>query len=202
MTKAKPQDPYTEYAIAILPNPEGAKQITDIHKKLAEQLILQGLEEKPNKGHITLYHGAYKAEDVPAISAKLGEIACKTENLTLNFDDNIVVVGPDRWIDINIKRSDANAEVEQNYKAICNLHSKVVDTFYGYHQRPLERATNVLETETFQSQIKAQDEKALKIANQIQTYGVSGLYELYNPHTTMWYQWPTNPALEKAVEKA
>lgn len=195
--KLSPQDPYIEYAIAILPSSEGVQKITDIHKKLAEQLIPQGLEEKPNKCHVTLYHGAYKAQDLPAISAKLGDIAYNIKSLTLNFKD-IVVVGPNRWIDINIKRSDENPEVEQAYKAICNLHRKVVDTFNEYHQRPLERA--IVALEALKDQIAAGNENALKIAKQIQTYGVSGLYELYNPHTTMWYQWPTNPALEKAVE--
>jgi 2'-5' RNA ligase len=198
--KLSPQDPYIEYAIAILPSLEGAQKITDINAKLAKKLVPQGLENKHNKCHVTLYHGAYKAEDLPEISAKLGGIACNIKKLTLNFDDNIVVVGPGRWIDINIKRSDANAEVEQNYKAICNLHSKVVDTFYGYHQRPLERTTMTLEA--LKDQIAAGNENALKIAKQIQTYGVSGLYELYNPHTTLWYQWPTNSVLKDAVESA
>ncbi|MFY9589962.1 hypothetical protein [Rickettsia endosymbiont of Halotydeus destructor] len=116
----------------------------------------------------------------------------------MNFKD-IIVVGPNRWIDININRSDEVIEkVEQDYKAICNLHSEIVDTFSGYHQRPFERASNTLEI--LEPQIKAENDNALKIANQIQTYGVSGLYELYNPHTTMWYQWPTNPALEEAAE--
>jgi hypothetical protein len=194
--KLSPQDPYLEYAIAILPSSEGAQKITDINTKLADKLVPQGLENKHNKCHVTLYHGAYKAQDLPTISAKLGDIACNTGRFTLNFKD-IVVVGPNRWIDINIKRSDEVIEkVEQDYKAICGLHNKVVDTFYEYHQRPLERATNTLET--LKSQIEAQNDNALKI-EQIQTYGVSGVKELYNPHTTMWYQWPANDVLERAA---
>lgn len=196
--KLSPQDPHLEYAIAILPSSEGAQKITDINTKLADKLVPQGLENKHNKCHVTLYHGAYKAQDLPAISAKLGDIACNTERFTLNFDDNIVVVGSNRWIDINIKRSDEVIEkVEQDYKIICGLHNKVVDTFNEYHQRPLERASNALET--LKSQIEAQNDNALKTAKQIQIYGVSGVKELYNPHTTMWYQWPTNDVFECAA---
>jgi hypothetical protein len=168
----------------MLPSSEGAQKLTAIHKKLAEKLVPQGLKRRLIKDILHYIMVRIEPKIYQKLPLKLGEIACNTKSLTLNFDDNIVVVGPGRWIDINIKRSAANSEVEQNYKAICNLHSKVVDTFYGYHQGPLERATNVPETETFQSQIKAQDEKALKIEKQIQTYGVSGLYELYNPHFT------------------
>jgi|GEM_PF-5754163 len=83
-------------------------------------------------------------------------------------------------------------------KQLCNLHNIVVDTFNKYHQRPLERASNTLET--LKPKIEAQDENALKMAQQIKIYGVSGIKESYNPHTTLWYQWPTNPILNSAVE--
>lgn len=144
-----------------------------------------------------MYHGVYNFLDLPKISAKLAEIAYNTKNITLNFKNDIVVVGPDRWIDINIKRFDENDKVKKDYEVICDLHNKVVDTFNEYHKRPLERANNTLET--LKPQIEAQDENALKIAQQIEKYGVSGVKELYNPHTTIWYQWPTDSALNDAA---
>ncbi|XVN41318.1 MAG: hypothetical protein RCO49_01670 [Rickettsia endosymbiont of Argas persicus] len=197
MAKSKETlDSFVEYAIAILPSSEVAQKLTGINAKLAEHL--EGLERKPNKCHVTLYHGAYKPEDLSKISAKLSNIAYETKNITLNFKNEIVVTGPDRWIDINIKRFDENDKVKQDYEEICKLHNTVVDKFSSYHQRPLERASDDLET--LKSKIEAQDENALKKAQQIGTYGVSGVKELYNPHTTLWYQRPTNPALNKAAE--
>ncbi|WP_342169916.1 hypothetical protein [Rickettsia endosymbiont of Seladonia tumulorum] len=190
-------DPYVEYAIAILPSSEVAQKFTDINTKLAKQLGPQGLEHKHNKCHVTLYHGVYNFLDLPKISAKLADIAYNTKNITLNFKNEIVVTGPDRWIDINIKRFDENDKVKKDYEAICDLHNKVVDTFNEYHKHPLERASNTLET--LKPKIEAQDENALKIAKQIEKYGVSGFKELYNPHTTIWYQWPTNLALNDAA---
>lgn len=100
-----------EYAIAILPDYIVVEKITKINTKLANHLIPQGLEHKSNKCHVTLYHGAYDEKDLPKIRTELANLAYTIKSLTLNFKDEIVVVGPNRWIDINIKCSDENNKV-------------------------------------------------------------------------------------------
>jgi len=107
-----------EYAIAILPSYEVAQKITDINTKISNHLVPQGLEHKHNKCHVTLYHGAYDEKDLPEITAELAKIAYETKNITLNFKNEIVVTGPNRWIDINIKRFDEDDKVKQDYEAI------------------------------------------------------------------------------------
>lgn len=193
----KSEDSYVEYNIAIIPNEEGAQRFSAINAELSKEL--EGFENRHNKAHISLYHGAYRVQDLSEIAKKLENTAFDAGNFQLQFEDKLAVIGSDRYIEIKIKPFDKNNEkVKHDYEKIVDLHNKVVDTFSKYHQRPLERMNSRLEA--LKSQAEAKNENALKAIQQIETYGVSNLKESFIPHVTLWYQWPTNPAINEAAK--
>lgn len=195
----KSQESYVEYNIAIITNPEGAQQFSAINAKLAEQLVPQGFKNRHNKAHVSLYHGAYNIQDLQEIVIKLGNITKDTKNFQLHFEDKLAVIGPDRYVEIKIKPSDTgNEKVQEDYEKIVDFHKKIVDTFSVYHQRPLKRMNSLIEA--LKPQVEAKDENASKILQQIKTYGVSSVKELFTPHVTLWYQWPSNPAINDAAK--
>ena len=69
------------------------------------------------------------------------------------------------------------------------LHKTIVQLASPYHKRPLDRSRDV-----YKDMTGVQRE-------QVDNYGVSGLLELYNPHMTLFYQYPPSSELQHAAKE-
>ena len=161
-----------EYGIIIFPEDKCIKVAEKLNKDIRSEL--PDIDNSHNHPHVTLYHGAYRKEDLDEIYNKIRQLNFKP--LALNFTK--IYSTSDRWIDWGVEKSEY----------LGNLHRKVVEIANPYHKRPLERSADIYRN-------IAQDKRT-----QIDKYGVSGVLELYNPHMTLFYQYPANPELQKVAE--
>ena len=157
-----------EYGIVIIPEKEcvnSAKNLNSIIKK-----NLPDLENVHNNWHVTLYHGAYKKEDLPKIKAALA--ALNTKSFDMKFTKFYTTA--DRWVDWGTEKTEL----------LQRLHENVVKVVSPYHKRPLDRARDVYNLVDLQRK------------KQIDLYGVPGVMELYNPHMTLFYTYPANSSIQ------
>jgi len=161
-----------EYGIALKLNATCSAEAISLNKICAE--AWPNLENPSNTWHITLYHGAYKDSDLWDICSKIN--ALNTQHITLNF--STIYNTANRWVDWKIDKTEE----------LALLHHKVVDIASPYHQLPLERSKDVYDS--LSTPQKAQVDK----------YGVSGILDLYNPHTTLFYQYPPDTILNDITE--
>ena len=160
-----------EYAIAIRLNPEFAAKAQELNSTFAEHL--PGLKNPSNVWHVTLYHGAYKEEELPEIWGKVQKL--DMSNITLNFSE--IYTTSDRWIDWLVEKT----------PELCDLHKSVVELASPYHQGHLQRCADIYDQIT-------DAQKAL-----VDEYGVSGILDAYKPHTTLFYQFPPDAELQNAA---
>lgn len=148
-----------EYAIAVLLPSEAAKKAAEMNEQIAA--LLPGFENPHNNWHVTLYHLACNKDALSEIARKLR--ALKVEPFRLSFTG--LYPTADRWIDWGMDHTEA----------LHALHKIIVEIASKYHKRPLKRASDIY--------------AALPIEKraQVDAYGVSGVLEFYNPHTTLFY---------------
>jgi hypothetical protein len=145
-----------------------------LNAQFAEELGKYGLKNQNNIWHVTLYHAVYKEEHLPQIWAQIKSL--DLSNIKLNFSQ--IYVTADRWIDWLV---DKTPKLE-------SLHKQVVEIASPYHQGRLPRSHDVYsDMNLFQQQ-------------QVDFYGVSGILDLYKPHTSLFYQYPPNIALQEAAK--
>jgi len=162
-----------EYGIVILPEEKCTKIAVKLNADITK--LLPHLTNVQNYWHVTLYHGAYETKDLSHVYNKIKKLPLKS--FTLNFTK--VYSTSDRWIDLGTEKT----------KYLQNLHISVVQLASPYHKRPLARSSDV-----YKDMTSGQRE-------QVSRYGVSGVLELYNPHMTLFYQYPPNPELQEVVKK-
>lgn len=165
------QNSTKEYGIVILLEDRCTKEAKDLNSHLAK--ILDKLKNVDNHLHVTLYHGAYDTKDLEQIYNKLQQLPLKP--FTLNFDK--IYATADRWIDLGIEKNDY----------LQQIHKHIVTIASPYHKRPLIRVSDV-----YKDMTDAQ-------RKQVDKYGVSNVLEFYNPHMTLFYQYPSNSDLRKAA---
>lgn len=160
-----------EYGIVILPEDRCVKkaEISNISIKK----LFNNLKTVKNYWHVTLYHGAYEINDLSKIYNKLKELQLRP--FTLNFSK--IYSTADRWIDLGVEKT----------IHLQNLHTSAVLLASPYHKRPLARSTDVYKDMTIDQR------------EQVDSYGVSGILSSYNPHMTLYYQYPPNSELQQAA---
>lgn len=152
-------DSIREYAIAVLLPPEAAKKAAEMNKQIAAQLPT--FANPHNNWHVTLYHLACNKEAISEIVSKLREL--KVEPFKLSFTG--LYATADRWVDWGMT----------NTEPLGALHKTVVEIASKHHKRPLKRASDIYNTLPAEKRA------------QVDAYGVSGVLEFYNPHTTLFY---------------
>jgi len=162
-----------EYGIVILPEEKCVKEVEKLNVDITK--ILSHLKNVKNYWHVTLYHGAYEIDDLNKIYNNLKELQLKP--FTLNFSK--IYSTADRWIDLGTEKTEY----------LQNLHTSVVNLASPYHKRPLARSSDI-----YKDMTGAQRKR-------VDNYGVSGILEAYNPHMTLFYQYPSNPKLPQAAMK-
>lgn len=171
----------TEYAIALKLPEHLAKKAAEMNQRLAA--ALPGHENVPNNWHVTLYHGAYDESDLDQIESLVKTMEAK--QFAAKFIGSKYNTG-NRWIDWKVEDTDT----------IHNLHKAVVALASLYHQRPLERSSDPLVyNDSLPPAKKAQIDK----------YGVTGIDseegQFYNPHTTLFYEYPPYADLATVLDK-
>ena len=162
-----------EYGIVILPEEKCAQEAERLNRNIAK--ILSPLKNVNNYWHVTLYHGAYEKNDLNEIYDKLKGLQLKP--LTLNFTK--IYSTSNRWIDLGTEKTEY----------LQNLHISVVQLASPYHKRPLARSRDIYKNMTSNQR------------EQVDNYGVSGILEMYNPHMTLFYQYPPRAELQQAAIK-
>jgi len=162
-----------EYGIVVLPEEKCVKIAEKLNADA--QKLLSNLKNVKNHWHVTLYHGAYKINDLDKIYSKLKEL--KLQPFNLNFTN--VYSTADRWIDLGLEKTEY----------LQKLHVSVVHLASPYHKRPLARSEDIYDNMTSSQR------------EQVDSYGVSGILSLYNPHMTLFYQYPPSPELPQAATK-
>lgn len=162
-----------EYGIVILPEEKCQKEAERLNINIAK--ILRPLKNVKNYWHVTLYHGAYEKNDLHEIYAKLKGLQLKP--LTLNFTK--IYSTSDRWIDLGTEKTEY----------LQKLHISVVQLASPYHKRPLARCKDIYKNVSSNQR------------QQVDHYGVSGILEMYNPHMTLFYQYPPKTELQQAAIK-
>ena len=162
-----------EYGIVILPE----EKCTKVAEKLNQDItkILSHFKNAKNHWHVTLYHGAYDTKDIKEIYNKIKAIELKP--FTLSFSK--ISSTSNRWIDLGTEKTEYLQE----------LHKAIVQLASPYHKRPLDRSRDIYKDMTSIQQ------------KQVDNYGVSGLLELYNPHMTLFYQYPPSSELQHAAKE-
>ena len=160
--------PISEYGIVLIPSKECTNKAIELNEIIAHRLA--GLENPHNNWHVTLYHGAFEQKDLSAIYNKLRSLNVK--NVLLKFSK--IYPTSDRWIDWGVQK---NSELQA-------LHEAVVRIASPYHKRPLKRSADIYDS--------LDSEKK----HQVDEYGVSGILQYYNPHMTLFYQYPPSPTLQ------
>ena len=162
-----------EYGIVILPEEKCTRVAEKLNKDITK--ILNHFKNAKNHWHVTLYHGAYDPKDIKEIYNKIKAIELKP--FTLNFSN--ISSTSDRWIDLGTEKTEYLKE----------LHKTIVQLASPYHKRPLDRSRDI-----YKDMTSVQRE-------QVDNYGVSGLLELYNPHMTLFYQYPPRPELQQTAKE-
>ena len=126
-------------------------------------------------GMLLIYHGAYDTKDIKEIYNKIKAI--ELQPFTLNFSK--ISSTSNRWIDLGTEKTEYLQE----------LHKAIVQLASPYHKRPLDRSRDIYKDMTSIQQ------------KQVDNYGVSGLLELYNPHMTLFYQYPPSSELQHAAKE-
>lgn len=162
-----------EYGIVILPDHKCRKIAENLNQDIAK--ILSDFKNVKNYWHITLYHGAYETKDLKEIYNKLKALPLKPFNLTFTK----IYSTANRWVDLGTEKTEYLQE----------LHKSIVQLASPYHKRPLKRAADIY------------NDLSVDKRKQIHSYGVSGVLELYNPHMTLFYQYPPNVKLQEAAKK-
>lgn len=160
-----------EYGIVIFPEEKCEKEAEKLNINIAK--ILNNLKNVKNHWHVTLYHGAYEKNDLNEIYNKLKRLQLKP--FTLNFTK--IYSTSDRWIDLGTEKTEY----------LKNLHTSVVQLASPYHKGPLARSKDVYKDLTSEQR------------EQVDNYGVSGILAMYNPHMTLFYQYPPNIKLQQAA---
>lgn len=162
-----------EYGIVIFPEAKCRKEAKKLNADIAR--TLSHLKNAGNYWHVTLYHGAYERKSLDEIYAKLKALELKP--FTLNFTK--IYSTADRWVDLGAEKTEY----------LQHLHETVVQLASPYHKRPLSRSIDI-----YKSMTDAQREQVVQ-------YGVSGILAMYNPHMTLFYQYPPSPTLQYAAAK-
>jgi len=162
-----------EYGIVILPEEKCTKAAENLNADITK--LLPHLRNVQNYWHVTLYHGAYEIKDLSQIYSKIKELPLKPFTLTFTKISST----SDRWIDLGTEKTEY----------LQNLHVSVVHLASPYHKRPLARSADGYKDMTSDRR------------QQIDAYGVSGVLELYNPHMTLFYQYPPNSELQEVAKK-
>jgi len=166
------EDQIKEYGIVIFPSAEVAVKAAKMNTELQK---LSGSEDPTNFWHVSLYHLACSRSDLNHIIGQLK--ALPLELFDLKFKD--VYCTADRWIDWGM----------ENTEPLHELHRKIVKIARPYKKWPLQRASDIYET-------LLPDKQA-----QVNTYGVSGVLELYTPHMTLFYRYPADTTLQEAAKQ-
>ncbi|RYE06118.1 MAG: hypothetical protein EOP33_02665 [Rickettsiaceae bacterium] len=160
-----------EYGIVILLEDKCTKKAQELNRRIGE--ILDKLKNVDNHLHVTLYHGASNLKDLAQIYRKIQQLSLKP--FTLNLDK--IYSTADRWIDLGIEKTDY----------LQKIHNHVVAIASPYHKRPLARSSDAYQDVTDVQR------------RQIDDYGVGNVLEFYNPHMTLFYQYPPNAELREAI---
>jgi 2'-5' RNA ligase len=162
-----------EYGIVVLLEEKCTKEAEKLNINISQ--VLSHLQNVKNYWHVTLYHGAYEINSLDEIYNKLQELQLRpfTLNLTKIYST------ADRWIDLGIEKTEY----------LQNLHTSVVLLASPYHKRPLVRSTDI-----YKDMTSSQRE-------QVDNYGVSGILTMYNPHMTLFYQYPPSFELQQTAIK-
>ncbi|MCC8371966.1 MAG: hypothetical protein LN568_04410 [Rickettsia endosymbiont of Pseudomimeciton antennatum] len=162
-----------EYGIVILPEEECTRVAEKLNQDIAK--ILSHLNNVKNYWHVTLYHGAYETKDLQQIYNKIKGL--KLQPFTLNLSK--IYSTADRWIDLGAEKT----------KYLQELHESIVHLASPFHKHPLARSKDV-----YKDMSNVQRE-------QVDNYGVSGVLELYNPHMTLFYQYPPRFELQDTAKR-
>ena len=163
------------YGIVIKLNPEFAAHAASLNAVLASHLPY--LENPKNIWHVTLFQGVYEQQHLPKIWEEVTKI--DFSNIRLNFSKIYTThtaepgVGHS-WVDWLV---DKTPELDA-------VHAKVVEVASPYHKENLPRCADI---ESYMTD--AQKDLMAK-------YGVTGLFESYKPHTTLFYHHPHDKALD------
>lgn len=149
-----------EYGIVLLVDDNTTKQAHSLNQKIAQKF--PNLENVANIWHVTLYHGAFAKQDLELIFQKLQQLYL--EPLEIKFSGIS-----------QSKKGYIHWEVEKNLD-LQELHTVVVNLASKYHQRPLQMSLDLYDDLSFEHQ------------QQIDEFGSSGLFELFAPHLTLFYQ--------------
>lgn len=162
-----------EYGIVLLLEDNSTKVAAELNKQIAAKL--PELTNVNNNWHVTLYHGAYTKDGLDQIYAKLQSL--KLEPLNLKFIS--IYPTADRWIGLGIEKSEG----------LQQLHTTIVKLASPYHKRPLQRAVDTYA------------DSPVDKRQQIDTYGVAGILEMYKPQMTLFYQYPANSKLQEVAKE-
>lgn len=165
------QNEIKEYGIVLLVDDDATKQAHALNQKIAQKF--PKLENVANIWHVTLYHGAFAEQDLAAIFQKLEQLYL--EPLEIKFSGiTKSKMGYIHW------------EIEKNLD-LQELHTVVVNLASKYHKRPLQMALDFYDDLPFEYQ------------QQIDEFGTGGLFELFAPHLTLFYQPLANSSLEEIL---
>lgn len=161
------------YGVVIKLNSEFASRASSLNEILASELPI--LDNPKNIWHVTLYHGVYKEEDLPKIWDEITKI--DFTNIRLNFSEIYTThTLAHSWVDWLVEKT----------PQLTAIHEAVVHAASPYHQAKLPRC------------VDAYDKMIDAAKTQVDQYGVSGLFEFYKPHTTLFYHHPRDGALDEA----
>jgi hypothetical protein len=163
-----------EYGIVILPEPVCVQKAMSMNAKIASTLPPDA-ENVYNNWHITLYHGAYEIESLPEILAKLRNLDLRSFRLEFTLPLYITPNNEIFWQIVNTPR-------------LQELHEDIVRIASPYHSRTLARSHDAYHTMDPKNKI------------QVNNYGVDGVLDLYNPHMTLFYKYPSNLDLKDILE--
>ncbi len=162
-----------EYGIVMIPGKECIKKAVSFNQKIENTLKNESIEKVDNYWHITLYHGAYQQKDLLPLYKQLNELELNSFSITFTEIYDTL----DRWIDWKVINNDE----------LHSLHCKIVGVGSQYSQRPLKRSADIYSSLTDVQR------------KQVDKYGVQGILEYYTPHLTLFYAYPPNESLRKAV---
>jgi 2'-5' RNA ligase len=149
--------------IVLLPSKEVSQKAIELSQKISKEFeVFFVLNEESRIPHVSLYHSAYPAENIPKVKEVIEDIA----NITASFPVELTNVfwQKEGWLDFQADKSEP----------LINLHNQVVERLNSF------RKDNLMESdkEDFSSLSKGEQES-------INLYGYRHARELFRPHLTI-----------------